>query len=107
MTQQRLLHFSPEAKRDLRGHIAYLGREASPRIAQRFVEKVQHSALLLLNMPGMGSPVLPPLRKHQEVLSFIVSAPFGRWILFYTVSSTEVRIERVIHGYQDLTRLLI
>jgi plasmid stabilization system protein ParE len=43
----------PDAKRDLDGHAAYLGRD-NPRVAIRFLEAAERAFASRASMPGMG-----------------------------------------------------
>ncbi|OBZ92003.1 plasmid stabilization protein [Pararhizobium polonicum] len=98
------LIWSPQARADIRGIYVQIGRE-QPHAAERFYERFQHKASLLIDQPrlGMRHPDISPAAR------MLVEAPFV--ILYETIPDTDegtvavVEIVRVIDGRRDLTGL--
>lgn len=98
------LVWSPTAQTDIRGIYVAIGLE-QPQAAERFYERFQHKARLLIDQPrlGMRHPEISPAAR------MLVEAPFV--ILYETIPDTDegpvhtVEIVRVVDGRRDLTTL--
>ena len=98
----RSIQYAPNARRDLLIQADEYRTRATPDTAKRFLQAVANTAQLLQTAPGIGtivatSAVSKPLRRITVV------GPFTRWLLFYTVTQTSIRIERVLDGSRDLS----
>ena len=98
------LVWSPLAQADIRRIYVEIGRE-QPQAAERFYERAQHKAGLLIDQPrlGMRHPEISPAAR------MLVEAPFV--ILYETIPNNDegpvkvVEIVRVIDGRRDLKNL--
>ncbi|WP_426238855.1 type II toxin-antitoxin system RelE/ParE family toxin [Pararhizobium sp. DWP1-1-3] len=99
------LVWSPLAQADIRRIYVEIGRE-QPQAAERFYERFQHKAGLLIDQPrlGMRHPEISPAAR------MLVEAPFV--ILYETIPNNDeglvkvVEIVRVIDGRRDLKNLI-
>lgn len=99
------LVWSPLAQADIRRIYVEIGRE-QPQAAERFYERFQRKASLLIDQPrlGMRHPEISPAAR------MLVEAPFV--ILYQTSPDSDdgpvntVEIVRVIDGRRDLTSLV-
>lgn len=86
--------FSPAAARDIEEIGDYIHAE-NPIAAVRFITALRARCVKIGDAPksGVARPSLwPGLR----------SVPFRRYVIFYTLASDSVRIERVLHGARDI-----
>ncbi|CAN7684771.1 type II toxin-antitoxin system RelE/ParE family toxin [Rhizobium sp. LjRoot98] len=98
------LVWSPLAQADIRRIYVDIGRE-QPLAAERFYERFQHKANLLIDQPrlGMRHPAISPAAR------MLVESPFV--ILYETIPDSDegpvkiVEIVRVINGRRDLESL--
>jgi toxin ParE1/3/4 len=87
--------WSPSAVRDLDGIWNYYAVSASPDIAARIIYDIEKLADRLAKRPFLGaarSSLRPGLRSAR-------SAPY---LIFYSVGSDVVEIERVLHERRDV-----
>jgi toxin ParE1/3/4 len=92
----------PAAERDLDQIAAYLGEE-SPQLAIRFLRAAAKAFQQLVRMPEMGScweaGNWPGLR--------VWPIPrFAKYLIFYQPLENGIDVIRVLHGAQDVDRLL-
>ena len=95
----------PKADADLDHQAFYLAEKATPEVGHRFLIAAHQTFTLLASQPEMG---WHPRLKHPDLASlrtFRISG-FERMIVLYRLISDGVEILRVIHGSQDLSRLL-
>jgi toxin ParE1/3/4 len=91
---------TPEAKRDLLGHVLYLAK-INPDLADRFIQASGVVFEKLAQMPMKGqrqefkSPELAGVRRW-----FIPD--FDKYLIFYRPIKGGIEILRVIHGMQDI-----
>ncbi|WP_428426030.1 type II toxin-antitoxin system RelE/ParE family toxin [Pararhizobium sp.] len=98
------LVWSPLAQADIRRIYVEIGQE-QPQAAERFYERFQHKASLLIDQPrlGMRHPEISPAAR------MLVETPFV--ILYETIPDNDegpvkmVEIVRVIDGRRDLKNL--
>ena len=81
--------------------------QASPEIAERFVDAVQATLRALMNTPGMGRSRFVDWPELAGIRSWRVDRPFERHLIFYRVESEDLLAERIIHGARDLPRRLL
>jgi plasmid stabilization system protein ParE len=94
--------FTPAAKSDLDELIAYLEDAAGVEMADRFIDAVQDLLELLMVTPGLGRRYRFKSGRTLEMRRFVLKAPFEQWIVFYTVTETDILVEQILHGARDL-----
>jgi plasmid stabilization system protein ParE len=104
MPVRTALHYTHQASHDLEDIADYLREEAGTAIALRFLDAVDHTTDLLRVTPYIGTALASVSVRHSNVRRLPLSAPFGRWMLFYEPAPTEIRIDRVLHSAQDWPR---
>jgi len=95
----------PKASQDLDDQAFYYAREASPEVGHRFLVSAHDTFSLLSTQPEMGwNPKLrlPALRGLRV---FRVTG-FEKTLILYRPRENGVEILRVIHGSQNVHRLL-
>ena len=88
------LRLSPRAAEDLEAIGDFIARD-SPRRAVSFVEELLEACRTIARMPE-AYPAVPELAEGLR------RAVHGRYLIFYTVRSREVRIERLLHGARNI-----
>ena len=86
--------YSARAVDDLDGIVEYIARDNPPRAFSFADELRQHCEKIA------GAPASAPLR--PEIAEGIRLAPFGRYLILYSVASDHVLIERIMHGARDI-----
>jgi len=83
----------------------YLVDEDAPVIAFRFLEAVEQTVRRLLASPEAGTP--KPLKNPvlKGLRSWRVTG-FEDIRIYYVIEPERIRIIRVLHGKQDITRIL-
>jgi toxin ParE1/3/4 len=99
---KRIVLKKPAAERDLDRIAAHLDEE-SPNLAIRFLRAADRAFQQLARMPEMGSRWeagnVPGLR--------VWPVPrFSKYLVFYLPLANGIDVVRVLHGAQDLDRLL-
>lgn len=98
------LIWSPQARADIRDIYVQIGRE-QPQAAERFYDRFQRIASLLMDQPRLGM-------RHPEIAPstrMLIEAPFV--ILYETIPDADegpvqsVQIVRVIDGRRDIANL--
>lgn len=92
-----LLVFSPSAARDLEDIGDYIALD-NPARALSFVQALRKQCEKILAFPKSA-----PL--HIEFGHDIRVVVFRKYVIFYTLSDSDVRIERILHGARDLSSL--
>jgi len=90
--------FSPLAEFDLEEISDYIARGNPPR-AVSFIREIRELCVKITSMPETF-----PLR--HELVEGIRMAPFGQYLIFYTVGTESIRIERVLHGARNIIPIL-
>lgn len=85
---------SPGAAVDLEEIGDYIASE-NPAAADRMIDAIRERCSRLGNTPGIGVG-------RPELKQGLHSVPFRRYLIFYTVIDSGLRIERIIHGARDL-----
>jgi plasmid stabilization system protein ParE len=104
MPARLVLHYTRKASRDLEDIASYLQEEAGTAIVLRFLDAVDRTADLLRITPYIGPALHTASPRHPNVRRLPLSHPVERWMLFYEPSSTEIRIDRILHSAQDYPR---
>lgn len=86
---------SPLATADLREIGDYIARD-NPMRAESFVDELLEQCHKLTTMP-LGSTA------RDDLAPGLRSCPYQRYMIFFTVTDTAVRIERIVHGSRDIT----
>jgi toxin ParE1/3/4 len=89
---------APDARRDVRRIWAYIA-EDNETAANRAIEEFNRKFELLGRNPRAG-------RTRDEVRPGLRSFPAEEYLIFYRITTTGVRIMRVIRGRRDVQRLL-
>ncbi len=89
--------FSPLAEFDLEEIGDYIARDNPPR-AVSFIREIRVQCVKIMAMPEAA-----PLR--NELCEGMRMAPFGHYLIFYTVGIESIRIERVLHGARNISVL--
>ncbi len=97
--------FSPFARREIKRRWHRLRKDASPRIADRFLAAVNTKVDMLQSHPHAGTTGHSRIYPNTELRRFPVTLPFGRWLIVYSVSGDTILILRVLHGSQDWKKL--
>lgn len=92
------VRYAPQAERDLQSIGDYLEREASPRVARRWIARLLAAAEALAEMPliGVQDEDLGGRRR-------LIVRPY--LIIYRTLDDGSVRIVRVVHGARDIPSL--
>ncbi len=95
----------PRADRDLDDQAFHYAIEANPELGHRFLVSAHLSFSLLASQPEMGwSPKLRD-RDLKGLRMFVVTG-FERIVILYRPLANGVEIVRVVHGSQNILRLL-
>jgi toxin ParE1/3/4 len=87
----------PKALGDLAEIWAYIA-EDSPRQADAFAAAIDREIRGLARHPLIGRP-------RPELLTDLISLPFGRYVIFYLPRKSGIEVVRVLHGARDLKPL--
>ncbi len=87
--------FSTIAEVDLEEIADYIARD-NPRRALSFIHEIRERCQKIVIFPEAA-----PLR--EEFGAGIRLIPFGRYLIFYTVHTDTVRIERILSGFRLLS----
>ena len=79
----------------MKGIRRYLEEADAEAVADRFLHEIAGILVKLSDVPEMG-PARPELAAHLR--SFTV----GKYVLFYTFDSRDVRLVRVLHSARDI-----
>jgi toxin ParE1/3/4 len=85
---------SERADADLLEILNYLD-EHSPVAAERFATALTERCLQLGRLPGMG-------RSREELRPGIRSIVVEKYVVFFRVTESSVRILRILHGARDM-----
>jgi len=90
----RALRISPRAAADLDEIGEYIARD-NPERATTFVEELRGACEGLCANPYAYPP-------RPEIAPEVRMAVHGRYLIFFRVLSSEVRVDRVLHGARNL-----
>lgn len=91
------LTVSPLAERDIEEIGDYIAQD-NPVRALSFTENLYQQCCLIGDNPWF-------YRERPELGLSIRSCVYGRYLILYGTTDTEVRIERVLHGARDINSL--
>ncbi len=90
--------FSPKSRQDLLDIGDYIAKDSRAN-ARRFVGKLMEQCKRIGNAPlGYAS--------REDLAPGLRMAPLGRYVVFFRVIDSTVRIERVLHGARNLPAVL-
>ena len=89
--------FSPVAETDLEEVGDYIAL-ANPRRAVTFVREIRDRCNAIA-----GAPEAAPLR--EDIAPGIRMQVHGKYLVFYRIQTDAIRIERILHGAQDIEAL--
>ena len=95
----------PKADQDLDDQAFYYATEGSPEVGHRFLVSAHETFLLLSTQPEMGWNPNLRLAALCGLRLFRVTG-FDKILVLYRPLENEVEILRVIHGSQNVLRLL-
>jgi plasmid stabilization system protein ParE len=87
--------FSPKAEDDLEEIGDYIARD-NPGRALTFLDELRATCLAIAENP-QAYPA------QRELARPIRRAVYRRYLIFYSIQSSELRIERILHGARDVT----
>jgi len=100
----RFIEQHDAALRDL-GQLAEHIRRDNPRAALRFLKAAKSTFKQLAQMPGTGGPFETDNPELAGLRCFPISG-FKRHLIFYRPVARGIEVIRVLHGSQDLDRIL-
>ena len=89
---------------DLTAIVDYLADKSSD-VALRFIEAVPATLKDLSEMPGKGSPKLFRDKRLAGIRSWNV-AGFRNYLILYRTTAEAIEVIAIVHGAQNLSRLL-
>ena len=92
------LGISPLAEQDIEAIGDFIAQD-NPVRALTFTEELFQQCLLIAERPEI-------YRQRPELGHSLRSCAYGRYVIFFRVSDTEVRIERLLHGSRDIINIL-
>lgn len=93
------------ALRDLEQRSEYI-RQSSPLAALRYLDAAEATFRQLADCPGLGTRYDPDLPVLAEI-RFLPITRFRNDLVFYRLLTDGIEVLRVLHGAQDLDRLLL
>jgi toxin ParE1/3/4 len=91
---------SAEADADLFEIWDYLASEASERVADRQLRRIEAAFERLKSWPYSG-------RKRDEMVVGMRSVPTDQYVVSYRVHADTVEVIRVLHGRRDFASILV
>jgi toxin ParE1/3/4 len=95
----------PKARQDLASQAIYFSTEVGSDLGHRFLVSAHETFLLLSTQPEMGWKSKLRNADLKELRIFRVSG-FERILVFYRPRESGLQILRVLHGSQNVQRLL-
>ena len=95
------------AKRDLVAQWVWYAENASIDVADRFLSAADDTAAVLAGQPEAGYRFFVRRSELQGMRRFPLSGGFEKILLFYFPLKDGIELVRVVHGSQDLERLLM
>ena len=96
----------PRAVQDIDNHAEYFSRNANLLVANRFIERLAETLMLIWSTPEIGSP-WESNRKELEGLRFWIPRRFKNHVIFYFETDESVEIVRVLQASRDLEKRLL
>lgn len=96
---------TPFALSSLRDQVLYLEENASPEIAERYIDAVEATLLFIEKESGVGSPCQFLHPRLHGLRRWPVSG-FENYLLFYQETKEGILLLYVFHGHQDIDFIL-
>jgi toxin ParE1/3/4 len=93
----KLPEFSPQSVDDLKGILIHVARD-KPQAAERLVERLKEKCQLLMTMPFAGT-------RRDDLSPGLRAFSMDRYVIYFHPTDTGIRVERVLHGAQDIDEL--
>ncbi|GAP94081.1 type II toxin-antitoxin system RelE/ParE family toxin [Leptolyngbya sp. NIES-2104] len=100
----RGISIRPAASNDIDQHVSYLA-ENDPSAAMRFFDAARQTFANLARTPGIGKIYRAGEDETQNIRRWAVKG-FKSHLIFYRFDHEVVEIIRVLHGAQDIERIL-
>lgn len=104
---KRAIEKSPIFESDVTGQFGWYLEKGGETLAWRFFAAVELTLAKLSQQPDLGRVRHFRNPKLHGLRSFRIESPFGRLIIFYRSSETELQAWRLMHGARDLPRRLV
>ena len=92
---------------DVARRVDWYREQASPEIAERFVDTVQATLQTLTQTPALGRLRFTNRPELAGLRSWRIARPYQRHLIFYRIDTDDLLAERLIHGARDLPRRLL
>jgi toxin ParE1/3/4 len=92
---------------DVTDQFRWYFKEGGEELAWRFFKAVDMTVLKLSGRPEFGHKRRFRHPLLQDLWSYRVEPPFGRYLIFYRSDSETLRVWRLMHGARDLPRRLV
>jgi plasmid stabilization system protein ParE len=96
--------YGPDARLDTVMRAAYLARHSGLHIADRFIAAIAHMLELVTQAPQAGRVFVSTTVQSPQLRYLHVPGAFHRTVVFYTITASEIRVERVLHSAQGPPR---
>ena len=98
--------FRPRARRDLLEQTLYLIEQASPRVAERYLDAVRMTCETLAGRPLSGRRLSTNIARLKELRRFPVHRPFQKYLIFYQPAVAGIDVVRILQGARDIEKIL-
>ena len=102
--RQARVRYLPRAKRDVFECALYLADTAGVPTAERFMDAIEKTQARIADNPAVGSPRAFPDPRLRGLRQWPVRG-FRNYLVYYVLSSDDVRIVRVLHAARDRSTL--
>jgi plasmid stabilization system protein ParE len=92
---------------DVERQFEWYAVNASWEVAERYLDAVEATCLLLGQHPLLGPHVGLTHPRLRDWRFMVVFRPFQKHVLFYEVNGGDVVMRRAMHGQRDLPRRLL
>ncbi|HXR06257.1 MAG TPA: type II toxin-antitoxin system RelE/ParE family toxin [Candidatus Acidoferrum sp.] len=103
----RVLRRSDHFWADALKQIDWYRENASPEVAEGYVNALEATLQALAKTPGLGRPRFQSWPELAGIRSWRIERPFHRHLIFYRFDKEILMAERVLHGARDLPRRLL
>ena len=103
--KKRRLALSDAAIADILEQSDWYETQADRNLAKRWEDAVTGTLLRILQSPGTGSPCKFAAAELRSTRRLPVAPGFGKHLIFYQLSESEILVLRVVHGARDLEGL--
>lgn len=86
--------FSPRSLADLKGILVFIAKD-KPLAARRFIQHLKDKCHFLASMPFAGTA-------RDDLSPGLRAFSVGNYVIYFHPTETGVRVERVLHGSQDV-----